>query len=216
MSQASKKSGRTGGTDGTTVAERRTRILDGLRRCILRQGYSATSFNELAQEAGMSPSHVFYYFQGKDAVLQELYRDLAQRLLASVSLLQGQPAEEQFKTMSDYAFAGEVFSHDERLVFTELIGQSLHNPSVKELRDGLATSVVAYLTNVFESCERAKGLSADNAGFAASALGIGLIVFCCCDLLPPDHARVLLHEGLRKIGGFEIQTGLEPDSPAGD
>ena len=164
----------------------------------------------------MSPSHVFYYFQGKDAVLQELYRDLAQRLMASVSLLQGQPAEEQFKAMSDYAFAGEVFSHDERLVFTELIGQSLHNPSVKELRDGLATSVVAYLTNVFESCERAKGLSADNAGLAASALGIGLIVFCCCDLLPPDHARVLLHEGLRKIGGFEIQTGLETELPAGD
>ncbi|MCY4566143.1 MAG: TetR/AcrR family transcriptional regulator [Gammaproteobacteria bacterium] len=216
MSHASKKSGGTGGTDGPKAAERRARILDALRRCILRQGYSATSFNELAQEAGMSPSHVFYYFQGKDAVLQELYRDLAQRLMASVSLLQGQPAEEQFKTMSDYAFAGEVFSHDERLVFTELIGQSLHNPSVKELRDGLATSVVAYLTNVFESCERAKGLSADNAGLAASALGIGLIVFCCCDLLPPDHARVLLHEGLRKIGGFDIQTGLEPDLPAGD
>ena len=216
MSQASKKSGGTGGTDGPKAAERRARILDALRRCILRQGYAATSFNELAQEAGMSPSHVFYYFQGKDAVLQELYGDLAQRLMASVSVLQGQPAEAQFQTMSDYAFAGEVFSHDERLVFTELIGQSLHNPSVKELRDGLATAVVAYLTNVFESCERAEGLSADNAGLAASALGIGLIVFCCCDLLPPDHARVLLHEGLRKIGGFEIQTGLETELPAGD
>ena len=164
----------------------------------------------------MSPSHVFYYFQGKDAVLQELYRDLAERLIANVSLLQGQDPQEQFKTMSDYAFAGEVFSHDERLVFTELIGQSLHNPSVREMRDGLATAVVAYLTNVFESCEREKALSADNAGLAASALGIGLIVFCCCDLLPPDHARVLLHEGLRKIGGFEIQAGMDRETPADD
>ena len=216
MSQAKKTSGSAGGADGTKAAERRARILDALRRCILRQGYAATSFNELAQEAGMSPSHVFYYFQGKDAVLQELYRDLAQRLLANVSLLQGQPPEQQFQTMSDYAFAGEVFSHDERLVFTELIGQSLHNPSVRELRDGLATAVVEYLTNTLESCKRAQGLSAENAGLAASALGIGLIVFCCCDLLPPDHARVLLHEGLRRIGGFERQAGMEIDTPAVD
>lgn len=216
MSQARKATGSAGATDGTKAAERRARILDALRRCILRQGYSATSFNELAQEAGMSPSHVFYYFQGKDAVLKELYRDLAQRLIASVSLLQEKSPEEQFQAMSDYAFAGEAFTHDERLVFTELIGQSLHNPSVREIRNGLTTAVVQYLTNVFEDCERAKGLNADNSGLVAAALGTGLIVFCCCDLLPPDHARILLHEGLRKIGGFEIQAGMEIDPPAGD
>ena len=73
--------------------------------------------------------------------------------------------------------------------------------------------MVQYLTNVFEDCERAKGLSADNSGLVAAALGTGLIVFCCCDLLPPDHARILLHEGLRKIGGFEIPGG-HGDRPA--
>ena len=165
----------------------------------------------------MSPSHVFYYFQGKDAVLQELYRDLAESLVTGVAALQGLPPEEQFRTMADFAFSGEVFSHDERLVFTELIGQSMRNPSVREIRDGLTTAVVNYLTNVFASCSRAQGLSAENAGLAAAALGTGLVVFCCCcDLLPPVHARVLLHEGLRKIGGFEIQAGLEIETPACD
>ena len=149
-------------------------------------------------------------------MLQELYRDLAQRLMASVSLLHGQPPEELFQTMADYAFAGEIFTHEERLVFTELIGQSLHNPSVREIRDGLTTAVVDYLTNVFESCSRAQELSAENAGLAAAALGTGLIVFCCCDLLPPDRARVLLHEGLRKIGGLEIQAGLECETSTND
>ena len=161
----------------------------------------------------MSPSHVFYYFEGKDAVLQELYRDLAESLVTSLTALQGLPPEEQFRTMADFAFSGEVFSHDERLVFTELIGQSMHNPSVREIRDGLTTAVVNYLTNVFESCPQTKGPNAENAGLAAATLGTGLVVFCCCDLLPPDHARVLLHEGLRKIGGFEIQAGLEIETP---
>lgn len=216
MSQVGKKTTRPGGTDTSKAEERRARILDALRRCILRKGYSATSFNELAQEAGMSPSHVFYYFQGKDAVLQELYRDLAQRLIASLSTHQDESPEEQFQTMADYAFSGEHFTHDERLVFTEMIGQSLHNPSVREMRDGLATAVVTYLTNVFESCPRPPGLNAENAGLAAAALGTGLVVFCCCDLLPPDHARLLLHQGLRKIGGSDFQAGLEFDTPADD
>ena len=151
----------------------------------------------------MSPSHVFYYFQGKDAVLQELYRDLAERLVSSVAALQGLPPEEQFRTMADFAFSGEFFSHDERLVFTELIGQSLHNPSVREIRDGLSTAIVQYLTGVYESCSRAEGLSSEDAGLAAAALGMGLVLFCCCDQIAPVHARLLLHEGLLKIAGFE-------------
>lgn len=151
----------------------------------------------------MSPSHVFYYFQGKDAVLQELYRDLAERLVSTVAALQGLPPEEQFRTMSDFAFSGEVFSHDERLVFTELIGQSLHNPNVKELRDGLTSAIVQYLTAVFDACSKAEGLSSEDAGLAAAAIGVGLVVFCCCDLVEPSHARLLLHEGLLKMGGFE-------------
>ena len=58
MSQTGKKSARTAGTDTSKSAERRARILDALRDCILRQGYSATSFNELAKEAEMSPSQL--------------------------------------------------------------------------------------------------------------------------------------------------------------
>ena len=203
MSQVDKRTSHGGRIDASKSKERRARILDALRRCILRKGYSATSFNELAQEADMSPSHVFYYFRGKDAVLRELYREVAERLVARVATHRGEPPEDQFRIMSAFAFAGEVFSHEERLVFTELIGQSMHNPSIRDIRDELTTAIGQYLTDVFESCPRAPGLSAEDAGLVAAALGTGLVVYCCCGLLPPDHAQRLLHRGLLRMGGSD-------------
>ena len=203
MSQVDKRTESAGRVDASKSEERRARILDALRRCILRKGYSATSFNELAQETGMSPSHVFYYFRGKDAVLQELYRDAAQRLVASVATHRGEPPQEQFQTMADYAFSGEVFSHEERLVFSELIGQSMHNPSIKDIRDELTTAIVQYLTDVFASCSRPRGVSAEDAGLVAAALGTGLVIYSCCGLLTPSHAQRLLHGALSEIGGSD-------------
>ena len=207
LNQAGNNDPRAVGTNSAKAAERRARILDALRRCILGKGYSATSFNELAQEADMSPSHVFYYFPGKDAALKALYQDLAESLITSVTALRGLPPEEQFRVMADFAFSGEVFSHDERQVFTELIAQSLHNASVREIRDGLTSTIVQYLTGVYESCDRADGQSAEDAGLAAAAMGVGLVLFCCCDQISPAQARVQLHEGLLKIGGFPPLQG---------
>ena len=54
---------------GSRGGKRRQRILNAFHDCIIRQGYGKTTLRDVAGEAGMTASHLLYYFSGKDAIL---------------------------------------------------------------------------------------------------------------------------------------------------
>lgn len=48
---------------------RRRQILDGARRCFTRNGFHATSMQDVFQETGLSAGAVYRYFRGKDELI---------------------------------------------------------------------------------------------------------------------------------------------------
>lgn len=48
---------------------RRRQILDAARRCFVRNGFHATSMQDVLTEADLSPGAVYRYFKGKDAII---------------------------------------------------------------------------------------------------------------------------------------------------
>jgi AcrR family transcriptional regulator len=60
---------------------RRAQILDAARRCFLRNGFHATSMQDLFAEAGLSSGAVYLYFASKEdvilAIAEENMRDVA-------------------------------------------------------------------------------------------------------------------------------------------
>jgi AcrR family transcriptional regulator len=48
---------------------RRRQILDAARRCFIRNGFHATSMQEVLAEAGLSAGAVYRYFKGKDDII---------------------------------------------------------------------------------------------------------------------------------------------------
>ena len=50
--------------------KRRSRILRALHDCVIEKGYAKTTLADVARVAGMSSSHLLYYFRGKDAILE--------------------------------------------------------------------------------------------------------------------------------------------------
>lgn len=58
-----------------TKAQRtRALVADTALRLFREQGYAATTMREIAREAGVSTGNAYYHFDGKDALVQELYR----------------------------------------------------------------------------------------------------------------------------------------------
>ncbi|MCZ7412988.1 MULTISPECIES: TetR/AcrR family transcriptional regulator [unclassified Streptomyces] len=62
------------------LAARRRQILDGARRCFTRNGFHATSMQDVLQETGLSAGAVYRYFRSKDdlitAIAMEVFDDV--------------------------------------------------------------------------------------------------------------------------------------------
>ena len=61
--------------------KRRTRIFKALHDCIVDKGYAKTTLADVARTARMTPSHLLYYFSGKDAILEDYFENVAQRIV---------------------------------------------------------------------------------------------------------------------------------------
>lgn len=56
-----------------SAEETRTRIVDAAMRLFETRGCAGTTMRAVAAEAGVAPSHAYYFFAGKDQLVQELY-----------------------------------------------------------------------------------------------------------------------------------------------
>lgn len=57
-------------------AQTRALLVDTALRLFREEGYQATTMRRIAAQAGVSQGNAYYYFDGKDALVQELYRHI--------------------------------------------------------------------------------------------------------------------------------------------
>jgi AcrR family transcriptional regulator len=60
---------------GPTSQPRRTAILAAALRCFVRQGYSATTVEDICRASGASVGSIYHHFGGKDRIAAALYVD---------------------------------------------------------------------------------------------------------------------------------------------
>ena len=56
------------------MADAKGAILDAALELFAERGFDETTMRSIATQAGVSPSHAYYYFRSKDALLQEFYQ----------------------------------------------------------------------------------------------------------------------------------------------
>ena len=72
------------GKAATQQEEKRQRILDAAVRAFARKGYHACRVGEIAEEAGVAYGLVYHYFGSKEEVLQTIFRDTWEQMLARI------------------------------------------------------------------------------------------------------------------------------------
>ncbi len=58
--------------DPVRHAEKRQEILDAATRCIARDGFQGASTADICREAGISPGHLYHYFESKEEIVTAL------------------------------------------------------------------------------------------------------------------------------------------------
>lgn len=60
--------------------EKEKSIKEAVIKLILREGFHGTSISKIAKEAGVSPATVYIYFDSKEIMLQDIYREYSEEI----------------------------------------------------------------------------------------------------------------------------------------
>lgn len=140
---------------------RRDQILSAARRCFLRDGFHATSMQDLFAEAGLSSGAVYRYFASKDdviiAIAEENLRDVVAMIRDVASSQPGRPVGTVLANIFNIVQAKDA---QDGLAGLALLAwsEALRNPVLAKRFADLFAQMRADLTEVVRGHQRAGNL----------------------------------------------------------
>jgi AcrR family transcriptional regulator len=154
---------------------RRRAIVRAFHDLIVAKGYAETSLSDLAETVGMSVSHLLYYFDSKEAVLEELCRKVNARFLAGISASGDDSPERRLEALVDQIFTGRGRPRQEYQLTAEMVALSVNRPKIRKLIAEFNDEWSATLTVWFQQISRPSGISAEDAAVRTRAVLSGLV-----------------------------------------
>lgn len=130
--------------------ERQATILRAFHDCVIEQSYSNTTLADIARAADMAPSHLLYYFRGKDAILVRYFEDVAARILDRIACFKPETPERQLELLGELFFAGKTVTQSEIGLMHECFGIAAHDERMRRVKRDFDAQCKAYLAYLFE------------------------------------------------------------------
>ena len=138
------------------MSDTREKLLSVSLELFSLHGYEAVSIRDICAQVGIKESSVYYHFQNKQAILDELLARFEQRSLELMSGLssvmdEGQiPDEKGFEAVCSHFFDGYLAEPFCNSVLRLLSMEQYHSPKARSLyRRWLFDEPLAYQTRVF-------------------------------------------------------------------
>jgi AcrR family transcriptional regulator len=192
--------------------KRRNAILRALRDCVIKNGYAKTTLADVARAAGMSPSHLLYYYRGKEAVLEHYFHNVYEIFFQRLDSFRGEPVERQIDLLARLSFAAHGMTKSNMGFMFECFGLAVHDDVLRREKAKMDKQVKTYLTELFEKTPRGSVDDAKESAEIAFALMVGLptAVYFDEDLSLPQ-ALHLFHSSMLSLAGYD-QRGPVPAS----
>ena len=160
---------------------RREQILAAAQTCVLEEGFHRASISKNCKLAGMSPGHVYHYFENKEAIMAALVRrDLDHMLDLTAGMRASADVLEAMIDRIPQGVAEKLDPRDASLKL-EIAAEASRNPNIARLvREADACSLESLRQTIAEA-RRAHGLPDDDDTVAelavvAAAMFDGLVI----------------------------------------
>jgi TetR/AcrR family transcriptional regulator, fatty acid metabolism regulator protein len=133
------------------AVDKRRLILDAAVRVFARQGFHTCRVSDIADEAGVAYGLVYHYFQSKDEVLDTLFLERWELMLAAIDEIDAQPISAREKLGAIASFIVDSYRHDRDLMKVIIVevtraantfGQT-HLPEIRKAYQRIADIVEA-------------------------------------------------------------------------
>ncbi len=184
--------------------ERRKRILDALHACVIDQGYARTTLADVARAARMSPSHLLYYFRGKDAILEQYFQNAAERIVRRIESYRDEDPRRQIDLIAELFFGDNVITKSEIGFMLECFGVAVNHAVLHLEKSELDQRCKAHLTELFAHTPRGFAADARDSAEVAYAMLIGLRTAVYFDeRLQLPEAHRLFRTSMLNIAGYD-------------
>lgn len=154
--------------------KRRRKIFRSLHDCILEKGYVKTTLADVAQGADMSASHLLYYFNGKEDVLEQYFDNVSLRFMEQLDQFGQLDIRERIVALTDFWFKGEASTRKEIGFMLECFGAAVNDDVLRVTKAEFDGRCKAFLMEIFHGAPDIFMRSAKDAAELCYALMIGL------------------------------------------
>jgi TetR/AcrR family fatty acid metabolism transcriptional regulator len=98
------------------AVDKRRLILDAAVRVFARQGFHTCRVSDIADEAGVAYGLVYHYFESKDDVLDTLFLERWELMLAAIDEIDAQPITAREKLFAIASFIIDSYRYDRELM----------------------------------------------------------------------------------------------------
>jgi AcrR family transcriptional regulator len=194
---------------GTLGGKRRQLILAAFHECIIEQGYAKTTLRDVAKGAGMSASHLLYYFPGKSAILEQFFENVSQTIVERLESFAPDAPDRQLELLSELFFAGKSITRSEIGFMLECFGVAVHDKQLRNHKKKLDRYCKNYLRDLFLQTPGGRE-SAEDAAEIGYSLLIGLRTAAYFDpQLKLSRAQRLFHDELTDLAGISARPTQE-------
>lgn len=123
----------TADTHKKVCSSRQDQILDAASGCFCQQGFHGASIASISKSAGMSPGHIYHYFENKEAIIAAIVeRDMAD-ILDNIARIQSQ--EDILQGLLDSMLLHLTCKTEQKkaALKIEVLAEAARNPKVSEM-----------------------------------------------------------------------------------
>jgi len=133
----------------TTATDKRRVILDAAVRVFARQGFHTCRVSDIADEAGVAYGLVYHYFQSKDQILDTLFLERWNLMLAAIEAADASQRSPRDKLYAIASFIFDSYRHDPELMKVIIVEVTraansfgrTHLPEIRRAYDSIAKIV---------------------------------------------------------------------------
>jgi AcrR family transcriptional regulator len=207
---------------GKSAKDRHQEILNAAARVITDRGLAETRISDIAEQAGVSPGLILYYFESKDRLLAEALTFANDQfyLRTSREIRRMPSAVDQFRRLVELSIPGYLPDYgrlDEWALWIEVWVRALRDAEMAKDREALDERWRSQIAEIVragrESGEFTSGTDADEVALRLACLidGLAIQVVLNDSRVTPEH----MHRTCMEVAAHELGFELEPsDTPA--
>lgn len=197
--------------DAMNARDRRGKIVTALYRCMAKKGYAATTLCDIAEEAGMTSSHLLYYYPGKEAILEAFFKAVTKRIEKEIAELKDREPVDQIEALADLFLSANGLRKGDQGVMLDLYAQAVQNKAMRRVKVAHDRRIKDMFVELFAQLTPSLETTPEDAALMAYAVLFGLRANSFYDpQLSPSQANRLFKQALLRIAGLKPQPRARP------